>query len=335
MLTDKVFVIAELSGNHNKNLQYTKDTIYSMKESGADAVKLQTYTADSLTLDVDNDIFGPRQEGLWKGKRPYEVFDEGALPYEWHQELFDYARELGLVCFSSPFDFEAVELLESIGNPIYKVASFEIRHIPLIEKISQTGKPVIISTGIATVDDIATAISYFNKKDVTLLKCTSAYPTPYSQVNLNMMTDLREMFGVKVGLSDHTLGATVPIAACALGAKVVEKHYILDRKQGGIDSDFSMSPKEFKQMVEGIRIVEESLGDRKYSLSAASLQSRERGRSIFVSKNVRKGDVLTPDNISIVRPASGIAPEKYYEVLGKVFVSDIKAGTPLEMTRIQ
>lgn len=300
-----------------------------MKEAGADAVKLQTYTADSLTLNVDNEEFGPRKEGLWKGKKPYDVFSEGALPYEWHEELFTYAKSLGLECFSSPFDEEGVDLLESIGNPIYKVASFEIQHIPLIEKIAQTGKPVIISTGIAKLSDIEKALEYFpDKSQVTLLKCTSAYPTPYSEVNLKAMQTLKNTFGVKVGLSDHTLGAAVPIAAVALGAEVIEKHFILDRSKGGVDADFSMSPNEFTQMVESVRIIEQALGTSEFMLSEGAKKSRLRGRSIYVSVDVKAGDIVTVDNIRVVRPATGIAPIYYNDILGRRFKETILAGTP-------
>ncbi|MBE4575066.1 pseudaminic acid synthase [Vibrio navarrensis] len=328
----KTFIIAELSGNHNNDFEYTKETILAMKEAGADAVKLQTYTADSLTLNVNNEEFGPRKEGLWKGKKPYDVFSEGALPYEWHKDLFEYARGLGLECFSSPFDEEAVDFLESLGNPIYKVASFEIQHTPLIEKIAATGKPVIISTGIATLADIEIALGYFtDKSKVTLLKCTSAYPTPYSEVNLNAMLTLKETFGVNVGLSDHTLGTAVPVAAAALGASVIEKHFILDRSKGGVDADFSMSPDEFKEMVDSVRIVEQALGSREFILSEGSKKSRLRGRSIYVSKDVKKGELITRENIRVVRPASGLAPIHFKDVLGRKFARSLVAGSPLQI----
>ena len=327
----KTFIIAELSGNHNNDFDYTKETILAMKEAGADAVKLQTYTADSLTLNVDNEEFGPRKEGLWKGRKPYDVFSEGALPYEWHEELFNYARGLGLVCFSSPFDEDAVDFLESISNPIYKVASFEIQHIPLIEKIAATGKPVIISTGIATLADIETALSYFkDKSKVTLLKCTSAYPTPYSEVNLNAMLTLKETFGVNVGLSDHTLGTAVPVAAAALGASVIEKHFILDRSKGGVDADFSMSPDEFKYMVDSVRVVEQALGSRKFTLSESSKKSRLRGRSVYISRDIKKGDILNLENVRVVRPAGGLTPAQYKYCLGKKATRDLTAGDPLK-----
>jgi pseudaminic acid synthase len=326
----KTFIIAELSGNHNNDLEYAKKTILAMKDSGADAVKLQTYTADSLTLNIDNEEFGPRKEGLWKGRTPYDVFSEGALPYEWHEELFNYSRSLGLECFSSPFDEEGVELLESLGNPIYKVASFEIQHIPLIKKIAKTGKPVIISTGIAKLEDIERALECFSdRSQVTLLKCTSAYPTPHNEVNLKSLQTLRDTFGINVGLSDHTLGVAVPIAAVALGASVVEKHFILDRNKGGVDSEFSMSPVDFKLMVDSIRIVEKALGNKEFTLSKGSVKSRLRGRSIFVSKDITKGERISIDNIKVVRPGSGLHPLFYSDVIGSTANVDIIAGTPL------
>ena len=328
------FVVAELSGNHNNDLSYTKDTILAMKEAGADAVKLQTYTADSLTLDVENDEFGPRKEGLWKGRKPYDVFSEGALPYEWHEELFAYAKSIGLTCFSTPFDEEAVDLLETLDNPIYKVASFEIRHLPLIERIADTGKPVILSTGIATLSDIEKALSFFDKSNVTLLKCTSAYPTPYTEVNLKAMQSLGAIFGVDVGLSDHTLGTAVPVAAVALGARVIEKHFVLDQSLGGVDADFSMSPAEFKAMVDAVRIVEQALGSADFSLTEGSKKSRLRGRSIYLYRDVNAGDVISEKNIKIVRPATGMDPKHYKMILGKRFRANLKSGTPLSFDHI-
>ena len=330
----KTMIIAELSGNHNNDLQYTKDTIYEIKKSGADAVKLQTYTADSLTLNVNNATFGPREDGLWKGRTPYEAFSEGALPYGWHQELFQYAESLGLICFSSPFDTDAVDFLESLQNPIYKVASFEIAHIPLIQRIAETGKPVIISTGIASLADIETAISYFDMKNITLLKCTSAYPTPFSEVNLRAMKSLGEIFGVDVGLSDHTLGSAVPIAAVAIGAKVIEKHFILDKSRGGIDADFSMTSSEFKDMVKGIREVEEALGNPGFSITESALKSRARGRTIYVSVDSKKGSILSPENVRVVRGGGGLDPKYYNMVLGKKFKHDVSAGEPLRSSEL-
>lgn len=335
MKRNSTFIIAELSGNHNRDLAHTKNTMYAMKESGADAVKLQTYRPDSLTLDVDNDEFGPRTSGLWKGQKPYDVFAQGALPYEWHEEIFDYAKTLELVCFSSPFDIEAVNLLEGLGNPIYKVASFEIGHVPLLERIAQTHKPVIISTGIATLGEIESALSIFgDDTEVSLLKCTSAYPTPYSEVNLRSMRTLKEVFGLKVGLSDHTLGDAVAIGAVALGASIVEKHFILDKAKGGIDAEFSMQPSEFRQMVNSIRIIEDALGDSVYMLSHGSQASRNKKRTIYVAEDVKRGDILTQSNVQVVRAAKGMDPALYNQLIGKKFTRPMMKGDPLNHSDI-
>ncbi|MDA0345501.1 MAG: pseudaminic acid synthase [Proteobacteria bacterium] len=330
----KVMIIAELSGNHNNDLQYAKDSLYAIKETGADAVKLQTYTADSLTLNVKNDEFGPRKDGIWKGRTPYEVFSEGSLPYEWHSELFDYAKELDLLCFSSPFDEQAVEFLESLNNPIYKVASFEINHIPLIEKIAETNKPVIISTGIAKLNDIELAISYFDRKNVTLLKCTSAYPAPYDEINLRAMPTLGDIFGVEFGISDHTIGSAVPIAAVAMGASIIEKHFILDPVAGGVDADFSMSSVEFKDMVTSIRLVERALGKKDFSLTEASKKARLRSRSIYFCESVSAGDTLTRNNMRVVRGGAGVHSKYFNQLLGCKVKSDTKMGDPLILSNV-
>ncbi|MDA9878100.1 pseudaminic acid synthase [Luminiphilus sp.] len=324
-----VMIIAELSGNHNNDLQYAKDSLYAIKEAGADAVKLQTYKAESLTLNVQNEEFGPRKEGIWRGRTPYDVFSEGALPYEWHGELFDLARKLDLICFSSPFDEDAVDFLESLNNPIYKVASFEINHIPLIEKIASTNKPVIISTGIATLADIELAISFFKNAKVSLLKCTSAYPAPFEEINLKAMPVLGDVFGVEYGISDHTLGSAVPVAAVALGAKIVEKHFILDRQKGGIDAEFSMSAPEFKDMVHSIRAIEKALGDESFRLTKASKRARLKSRSLYFCASVSAGDILTRDNVRVVRGGAGLHPKYFDKVLGATAKSDFNIGDPV------
>src|SRR5690606_26609347 len=256
MWSKGVYVIAELSANHGNKYEIAVESIKKMKESGADAVKVQTFTADSLTMNVDNEYFGTRKEGLWKGLKHYDVFTEGAMTYEWQPKLKSLAESLGMEFFSSPFDFKAVDFLESIGVPKYKIASFEITDLPLIEYVASKGKPVIISTGVASLSDIELAVNSCRKvgnSDITLLKCTSEYPATADMANLLTIPNLKETFNVKVGLSDHTMGSTVPVAAVALGARVIEKHFILDRNQGGPDASFSMEPMEFKQMVEACR----------------------------------------------------------------------------------
>ncbi|MBM4158765.1 MAG: pseudaminic acid synthase [Ignavibacteria bacterium] len=332
-MKNKIFVVAELSANHNQNLQIALDTIEAMKESGTDAVKLQTYTPDTLTIISSKNYFQIKSDTLWDGKSLYDLYKEAYTPWEWHKELFDKARSLDLICFSTPFDNSAVDFLETLGNPIYKVASFEIQDLPLIEYIASKGKPVIISTGIAELKDIELAIAACKNtgnRDVALLKCTSAYPAPFEEANLKTIPDLAEKFGVVSGLSDHTLGISVPIAAAALGAKIIEKHFILDRKLGGPDSAFSLEPHEFKTMVNAIREVEKALGKVTYELSEKVKSNRVFSRSLFVVKNIKKGDIFTRENIRSIRPGYGLHPKYYFEILGKTASCDIEEGEPLK-----
>lgn len=329
----RVFIVAELSANHNGSLKNALDTIKAAKEAGADAIKLQTYTADTITLDCDNDYFKIKQGTLWDGKRLYDLYKEAYTPWEWHKELFSCAKSLGLICFSTPFDFSAVDFLEELNNPIYKVASFEITDIPLIRYIAKKQKPIIISSGIAELADIELAIKTCydaGNDDVTLLKCTSSYPTPLKEANLITIPDMAKRFGVKVGLSDHTLGITAPIVAVSLGAKVVEKHFILDRRMGGVDASFSLEPQEFKAMTKAIREAESLLGCVSYELSPKVKSSRELSRSLFVVEDIAEGEELTSANIRSIRPGFGLHPKYYDEVLGKRATKSIKRGTPLE-----
>ena len=331
------FIIAELSGNHNGSLKVAKDTIRAIKDSGADAVKLQTYTADILTLKSDKQYFRINDGSLWDGRTMHDVFTKAYTPWEWHKELFDLAKELGLVCFSSPFDKSSVDFLEELGNPIYKIASPEIVDIPLIEYVASKGKPVIISTGIATLADIELAIEACHKvgnNDITILKCTTAYPTPLEEVNLNSIPTLKNMFNIKVGLSDHTLGSTVPIASVVLGAEVIEKHFILDKSIGGEDCEFSMEAPVFKEMVNAIRDVEKALGFKAYKLSDKSQKSRKFARSLFISSNIKKGEIFTEDNIRSVRPGNGLHPKYLKNILGKVAKEDLEFGEPLRFENI-
>lgn len=333
-----VYIVAELSANHNNDFQLAKDTIAAMKESSADAVKFQTYTADALTLDVDNEYFGPRKDGLWKGRRPYELYQEAAMPYEWQPKLAEYAISLGLDWLSTPFDFEGVDFLESINIPAYKVASLEIMDIPLIEYIAKKQKPIILSTGIAKLTDIELAVETCRNagnNDITVLKCTSAYPTPFNEVNLNVIPTMQKAFNVKVGLSDHTMGHAVPLGAVAMGVVMVEKHFILDRKLGGVDSAFSMEPAEFKEMVVNIRNLQAALGRSDFTLSPQIKEIRKRGRSLFVVKDIKKGEILTKENIGSVRPGIGLHPKNYYEILGKKAKCSLQKGTPLQLKYIE
>jgi pseudaminic acid synthase len=326
------FIIAEISANHNHNIDIAKKTIFSIKECGADAVKIQTYTADTITIDCRNNYFQINQGTLWDGKNLYDLYKEAYTPWEWHDELRDYAESLGLVFFSTPFDFTAVDFLESKNVPIYKIASFEITDVPLVEYAASKGKPMIISTGIATIGEIQEAVDTCRKvgnNDITLLKCTSSYPAPVDEANLKTMVNMKETFNVKVGLSDHTMGSDVAVAAVALGAEVIEKHFILDRSIGGPDADFSMEPAEFKAMVESIRNVEKALGRVTYELSEKTMKSREFSRSLFVVEDIKAGEVFTEKNVRSIRPGYGVSPKYIKDILGKRALRDIKRGEPL------
>lgn len=330
-----LFIIAEISANHNNDLTIAKKTIDAIAESGADAVKIQTYTADSLTLNANNEYFGPRTEGLWKGRTLYDLFSEGSLPYEWQPELKKHTEDKGLVFFSSPFDIEAVDFLESMNVPMYKIASPEITDIPLIEHVAKKHKPIIISTGMASAEDIHLALETCRNagnENITLLKCTSEYPATPDMANLLTIPDMKSKFGVDVGLSDHTMGSTVPIAAVALGARVIEKHFILDRNLGGPDAAFSMEPHEFKAMVDAAREAYASLGQVGYELTE---RNKNRRRSLFVAKDIKAGEILTSKNIRSVRPGYGLHPKHLNEVLGKVAIKDIPKGEPLTFDLIK
>jgi pseudaminic acid synthase len=327
-----VFIIAELSANHGGKIEIAKQTIKAAAQTGADAIKLQTYTADTITLDCDNDYFQIKQDTLWDGQTLYSLYQEAYMPWEWQGELKAYAESLGLICFSSPFDKTAVDFLESIDVPAYKIASFEITDIPLIEYVASKGKPVIISTGIANKQDIQEALAAchrMNNKDIILLKCTSAYPAPLEEANLLSIPDIVKTFDVIAGFSDHTLGTTAPIAAVALGAKVIEKHFILDRSIGGPDASFSLDVEQFTQMVNAVRDTEKMLGKVTYELSEKSKKSKEFSRSLFVAHDVKKGELLTQENIHSVRPGFGMHPKELKHVLGKTFRDDFEKGTPL------
>lgn len=335
MEKNKVFIIAELSANHNNDYDLAVKTIEAMAEAGADAVKFQTYKPDSLTLNVDNEYFGPRPTGLWKGMTLYEIYQKGTMPYEWQPKLKKIANDLGLICFSTPFDFEGVDFMESMDMPIYKIASLEITDVNLIRYAAEKHKPMIISTGVATEEDIRLAIDSCHEvgnDDITLLKCTTEYPAPLDRANLLTIPDMKERFGVKVGVSDHTLGNIVPITAVALGAQVVEKHFILDRALGGLDSGFSLNKEEFAQMVKEIRMTEEAMGKVSYELVGRGSTGR---RSLFACKDIKKGDVLTLDNVRSVRPAAGLHPKYLGEILGKKASVKIAKGTPLSMNLIE
>lgn len=330
----KTFIIAEMSANHNHKLENALAIIKATKKAGADAVKFQTYTADTLTLDCDNKYFQIKQGTLWDGITLYKLYQQAYTPWEWHKEMFDYARSLGLVAFSTPFDKTAVDFLEELGNPIYKIASFEITDVPLIEYAASKHKPMIISTGIATEDEITDAVDACRRAgndDITLLKCTSEYPAKIEDANLLTMPDMAKRWDVKVGLSDHTVGDTCPCSAVALGAVAVEKHFTTDRSLGGPDSAFSMNAEEFAVMVRRIRETEASLGRVSYELTEKVRKDRHFARSLFAVKDIQKGEPFTEENIRSVRPGAGCSPKYLPELLGRPSDREYKRGEPIKV----
>lgn len=331
------FIIAELSCNHNNSLDIAMKTIHAMKEAGADCVKLQTSKPGSITIDCDKDVFKVKGGTLWDGRTLYDLYLETYTPWEWHLAIKNEVEKLGMIFFSSPFDFEAVDFLETLNVPAYKIASFEITDVPLINYVAAKGKPVIISTGIADeqyIEDAIKACKDAGNDDIVLLKCTSSYPTPLDRVNLNVINTLREKYGVNVGLSDHTEGSLVAIGAVALGACIVEKHFILDRNIGGPDAAFSMEPNEFKMMVYAIRDIERALGEPDIIVDEKVISSRAFARSLFVVENISKGEAFTSTNVKSIRPGQGLLPKYLPEITGKTAKVDIERGTPLSFDLI-
>ncbi len=326
-----VFIIAELSANHNGSLETAIETIRAAKRAGADAVKFQTYTPDTITIDCDKPDFQINGT-IWDGQNLYNLYKTAYTPWEWHEELFKVAKEEDLICFSSPFDKSAVDLLEALNAPAYKIASLEITDIPLIEYVASKGKPVILSTGISDLEDIELAIDAckrMNNDQIILLKCTTSYPAPINEANMAMIPDFKSRFGVIPGLSDHTMGSTVPIVATVLGAKVIEKHFILDRSIGGPDASFSMNEQEFTEMVIAVREAESSIGNIDYSLTAKMQDSRKYARSLYVVEDIKAGEMITEKNVRSIRPGYGIHPKYLNEVVGKVAKVNLEMGTPL------
>jgi pseudaminic acid synthase len=325
------YIIAEMSANHGQEFDAAVRIVKAAKESGADAVKLQTYTPDTLTIDSEKELFLIRQT-IWKGVSLYDLYKEAYMPWEWQPKLKDVADEIGIDLFSSPFDFSAVDFLETMDVPAYKVASFEIVDLPLLAKIAGTHKPIILSTGMATQEEIQEALRTIRKEggeEIALLKCTSAYPAPPEEMNLLTLPHLAKTFGVPVGLSDHTLGSEVALAAVALGANLVEKHFTLSRGMPGPDSSFSMEPAEFAAMVWGIRRVEKALGKISYELSEKEAESRHFRRSLFVVKDMRAGEVFSNENVRSIRPGNGLHTRHLGEILGKKAARNVDRGTPL------
>lgn len=327
----KVFIIAELSANHNGRLETALETIRAAKRAGADAIKLQTYTADTMTIDCDKEGFTIKGT-IWEGRNLYKLYQEAYTPWEWHEQLFRCAQEESLICFSTPFDKTAVDLLENLHTPAYKIASFEITDIPLIEYAASKGKPMILSTGIATLKDIELALDACHRMgnhDIALLKCTSSYPAPIEEANMVMVQDFAERFGVIPGLSDHTMGSTVPVVATCFGAKIIEKHFILDRSVGGPDASFSMTEEEFTQMVKAVREAEKAIGMVDYTLTEKQIKGRDFSRSLYVVKDIKAGEVITEENVRSIRPGFGMHPRLYREVLGKTAAKNLSKGDAL------
>lgn len=337
-MSGKVFIVAEMSANHNGSKEIALETVHAAKRAGADAIKIQTYTADTITLDSDKPDFQIKQGTLWDGQTMHQLYQKAYTPWEWHKEIFDEAKKLGLVCFSTPFDNSAVDLLESLENPIYKIASFEITDVNLIEYCARKMKPMVISTGIATEDDIELAVQTCRKvgnNDITLLKCTSAYPAPVEKSNLCMIKDMAEKFDVKTGLSDHSLGSFAPILSVALGGIMIEKHFIIDRSIGGEDCSFSMDEKEFAHMVTEVRLAEQAIGQVTYELDPLVLPEREFGRSLYVAKDVKAGDIITVSNVRSVRPIFGLHPKFLSKIIGKKFAKDVEKGERMSLDLVQ
>lgn len=331
MDVEKTFIIAELSANHNHSLDLAKQTIRAAAESGADAIKLQTYTADTLTIDCDNPYFQIAGTA-WNGMNLYQLYQQAYTPWEWHAELQQVAHDAGVQFFSTPFDATAVDFLENLNIPMYKIASFELIDTPLLEKVGSTKKPVIMSTGMASLEEITEAVGTLKQTgcpEITLLKCTSAYPASPESMNLRTIPEIARRFDVRVGLSDHTLGTDIAVAAVALGATVIEKHFILDRKIGGPDSHFSCEPAEFRKMVEAVRTVELALGCPFFGCTPEEEQSKVFRRSLFAVRDIKKGDALTPENVRSIRPGYGLPPKEFKTLLSKRALTDIPHGTPL------
>ena len=335
---NSVFVIAELSANHNGSLETALETIRAAKRTGANAIKLQTYTADTLTIQSDKDDFIIKSDSIWDGKTFYDLYKSAYTPWEWHEELFRCAKEEGLICFSSPFDKTAVDFLENLNVPAYKIASFEITDIPLIEYVASKGKPVILSTGIATSEDIELALDAcwrMGNHNIALLKCTSSYPAPIAEANMAMIPDFKERFNVIPGLSDHTMGSTVPIVATTLGARIIEKHFILDRSIGGPDASFSMNEEEFIDMVKAVREAEKAIGHVNYEPTEKQIKGRAFSRSLYVVEDIKKGEIISEENVKSIRPGFGLHPKYYHEILGKIATENFFKGDRLSLKKIK
>lgn len=334
----KPFVIAEMSGNHNKSIEKAVEIIEVAARSGAHAIKLQTYTADTITINHRGGLFDIKDEtSLWKNRNLYELYEEAHTPWEWHERLFKCAADHNIICFSTPFDDTAVDLLENLHTPAHKIASFENNHHPLLKKVARTGKPVIMSTGVSSLADLSESVQVLREngcKDLVLLKCTSNYPSTPENSNLRTIPHLRDLFGCEVGLSDHTMGIGVPIAAVTLGATVVEKHFCLSRAEGGVDAAFSLEPAELKALVIETERAWQSLGVIQYGVQESEKKSINFKRSVYAVKDIAAGETFTIENIRVIRPGDGLAPKYYESLLGKKALTDLKTGTPLNFNLV-
>lgn len=326
------YIIAEMSANHAGSIAHAKEIIHAAKESGADCVKIQTYTADTITMDCHNEYFHI-DNGTWEGENLYSLYQKAYTPWEWQAELYETAKKVGIDFFSTPFDFTAVDFLEEIGMEFYKIASFELVDIPLIDYVAQKRKPIIMSTGMASLGEIEEAVKTVRKYDcpLALLKCSSAYPAIPDSMNLKTIPNMKEVFNLPVGLSDHSMGSIAAVTAVALGANVIEKHFCISRTIDNPDASFSMEAKEFEEMVKNIRDAERAMGKICYEVTESEMSNRAFRKSLFVAKDIKKGEKLTKENIRIIRPGQGMEPKYYYDVLGKTALEDISAGTPLNM----
>ncbi|MBS1633510.1 MAG: pseudaminic acid synthase [Bacteroidetes bacterium] len=335
-LSNKPFIIAEMSGNHNQSLDRALKIIEVAAECGADAIKLQTYTADTITINHRGGLFDIKDpNSLWANRNLYELYQEAYTPWEWHEAMFKYAKDKGIICFSTPFDDTAVDFLEKLNSPVYKIASFENNHFPLLKKVAHTGKSVIMSTGASDLANLAEAVEVLRQngcKDLVLLKCTSNYPSTPINSNVRTIPHLRELFNCEVGLSDHTMGIGVPCAAVTLGATVIEKHFCLSRAEGGVDSAFSLEPHELKSLVIETERAWQSLGTIKYGIQDTEKKSLVFKRSIYVVKDIKAGETLTEENIRIIRPGDGLHPKYYEQILGTKAKHNMSKGTPFKFT---
>jgi len=333
------FIIAEMSANHNQSLPNALKIIDKAKQAGVDAIKIQTYTPDTLTIKSSRKEFTiTDKSSIWYKQSLYNLYKKAYTPWDWHQKIFDYSKKKGLICFSSPFDLSAVEVLKKLNCPAYKIASFEINNLPLIENVAKLKKPLIISTGLATFKEIKNAVITAKKngcKKIILLKCTSTYPSNPKDSNIITINDLKKQFKCEVGISDHTKGIGVSVASIAYGSTVIEKHFTLDRKLGGVDSEFSLEPNEMKSLVDEATRAWSSLGKKKYGPTKSELSSLKFRKSIFVVKDIKKGEVFCDDNIKIIRPNIGLEPKFYKRIIGKIAQKNLKKGTPLKKTHFQ